>query len=75
VLPGGDLVGHRNSHITRTVYAHSIADKIGAAATVMDQIFSPESGQPRELLPAYAPGSDSQGCELRRYCHMDLQAA
>jgi integrase len=34
-----DAVGHINSHITRTVYAHAIADKISAAATVMDRIY------------------------------------
>ena len=34
-----DAVGHINSHITRTVYAHAIADKISAAAQVMDTLY------------------------------------
>jgi integrase len=39
-----DLVGHSNSHITRTVYAHAIADKISAAAQVMDSIYGAGAG-------------------------------
>jgi hypothetical protein len=33
-----DAVGHINSHITRTVYAHAITDQISDAARVWDQI-------------------------------------
>jgi integrase len=34
-----DAVGHINSGVTRTVYAHEISGKIQATATVMDTIF------------------------------------
>jgi integrase len=36
-----DAVGHINSHITRTVYAHAITDQISDAARVWDQIRQP----------------------------------
>jgi integrase len=34
-----DAAGHANSHITRTVYRHSLAPKVSAAAVVMDRVF------------------------------------
>ena len=34
-----DAVGHINSGITRKVYTPQIADKISAAATVMDTVY------------------------------------
>jgi integrase len=34
-----DAVGHVNSSVTRTVYRHSLADKITETATVMDRIY------------------------------------
>ena len=34
-----DAVGHINSTVTKTTYRHQIADKITAAATVMDAVF------------------------------------
>jgi hypothetical protein len=40
-----DAVGHVNSGITRSVYAHAIADKISAAATVMDTVYGAAGGQ------------------------------
>jgi site-specific recombinase XerD len=36
-----DLVGHVNSGVTRSVYAHQITGRLQAAAQVMDQIFQP----------------------------------
>jgi integrase len=39
-----DLAGHINSGITRSVYRHVIADKLTAAATVMDDVFRDVSG-------------------------------
>ena len=33
-----DSLGHVNSHVTRTVYAHQIRDEISAAAQVMDTV-------------------------------------
>jgi integrase len=41
-----DLAGHANSHVTKVVYRHLLADKLGTAATVMDQVFSREAGTP-----------------------------
>ncbi len=40
-----DAVGHINSTVTKTTYRHQIADKVTAAATVMDAVFG-ETGQP-----------------------------
>lgn len=34
-----DAVGHVNSHVTKTVYRHQIADEIVTAAATMDGIF------------------------------------
>jgi integrase len=34
-----DAVGHINSHVTKTVYRHQIADEITTAAKAMDDIF------------------------------------
>jgi integrase len=34
-----DLVGHANSNITRAVYRHQLADKVGTAAAVFDRIY------------------------------------
>jgi integrase len=39
-----DAVGHVNSGVTRRVYMHAIADKISAAAQVMDRVY-PAKGQ------------------------------
>ena len=41
-----DAVGHINSTVTKTTYRHQIADKVTAAATVMDAVFFGETGQP-----------------------------
>ncbi len=40
-----DAVGHVNSGVTRRVYAHDIADKISAAATVMDTVYGQAAGE------------------------------
>lgn len=39
-----DAVGHINSTVTKTTYRHQIADKVTAAATVMDTVFGEASG-------------------------------
>lgn len=39
-----DLAGHINAGITRSVYRHVIADKLTAAASVMDDVFRDVSG-------------------------------
>jgi integrase len=39
-----DAAGHANSHVTRTVYRHQIADKVSSAAKTMDDIFGRVSG-------------------------------
>ena len=39
-----DLAGHTNAGVTRTVYRHQIADKLTAAASVMDDVFRDVSG-------------------------------
>ncbi|MGO9298012.1 MAG: tyrosine-type recombinase/integrase [Streptosporangiaceae bacterium] len=39
-----DAAGHINSNVTRTVYRHSIADKVSKAATAMDEIFGRVTG-------------------------------
>jgi integrase len=41
-----DLAGHVNSHVTKVVYRHLLAGKLGTAATVMDQVFQREAGTP-----------------------------
>jgi integrase len=38
-----DAVGHINSTVTKTTYRHQIADKVTAAATVMDTVFGEAS--------------------------------
>jgi integrase len=38
-----DAVGHVNSTVTKTTYRHQIADKVTAAATVMDTVFGEAS--------------------------------
>jgi integrase len=38
-----DAVGHVNSTVTKTTYRHQIADKVTAAATVMDAVFGEAS--------------------------------
>ena len=40
-----DAVGHINSTVTKNTYRHQIADRVTAAATVMDAVFG-ETGQP-----------------------------
>ena len=39
-----DAAGHINSNVTRTVYRHVLADKLSAAATVMDATFRASGG-------------------------------
>jgi integrase len=39
-----DSLGHVNSHVTRTVYAHQIRDEISAAAQVMDTVLGTGTG-------------------------------
>jgi hypothetical protein len=38
-----DAVGQVNSTMTKTTYRHQIADKVTAAATVMDTVFGEAS--------------------------------
>jgi hypothetical protein len=38
-----DAVGHVKSTITKTVYRHSLADRVSETATVMDRIY-PDGG-------------------------------
>ena len=38
-----DAVGHVNSTVTKNTYRHQIADKVTAAATVMDAVFGEAS--------------------------------
>jgi integrase len=38
-----DAVGHINSTVTKSTYRHQIADKVTAAATVMDTVFGEAS--------------------------------
>jgi hypothetical protein len=40
-----DAAGHVNSHVTRTVYRHQIADAVADAAGAMDQRY----GTPGQL--------------------------
>jgi integrase len=39
-----DAAGHINSNVTKTVYRHQLADKLSAAATVMDATFRASGG-------------------------------
>ena len=39
-----DSLGHVNSHVTRTVYAHQIRDEISAAAQVVDTVLGTGTG-------------------------------
>jgi integrase len=39
-----DAAGHINSNVTKTVYRHVLADKLSAAATVMDATFRASGG-------------------------------
>ena len=39
-----DAAGHINSNVTKTVYRHLLADKLSAAATVMDATFRVSGG-------------------------------
>lgn len=39
-----DAVGHADSTVTKTTYRHQIADKVTAAATVMDAVFGEAKG-------------------------------
>jgi integrase len=41
-----DAAGHVNSNVTKAVYRHQLADKLSAAATVMDTTFRTAGGAP-----------------------------
>ena len=40
-----DMVGHKSTHVTETVYRHVIVPTIRGGATVMDRVFGPEDDE------------------------------